>query len=152
MESQTIDSIDTKLAVELEMILEMQENARIKELTEFAYQYGSDDFCTRSRAYMILLGISDVDMENNQIALANEDQEQTDEVILNDANRSFLGYRELYSLPENKLQSQRKDLSQILHYLYKRHKCLSYYEIMNNFGEYFLTVFGKLLAYLMLQK
>lgn len=147
-----MDSIEKKLAVELERILEMEGSARIKELNEFGYQHGFLDFSMRSRAYMVLLGISDVDMENNQIALAVDDQEETDEVIVNDAKRSFLGYRELSSLPEADLQAQRKDLSHILHYFFKRHKCLSYYQGMNNFGELFLMVFGKSLAYLMLEK
>lgn len=100
----------------------------------------------------MLLSISEDDLENNQIALSTSEDDESNDVIVNDAHRSFLGYKEMAKVPQSDLAIKRKELSQILHYFFKRHKSLSYYQGLNNFGELFIMVFGKSLAYLFLEK
>ena len=152
MDPETKDSTQKNLVVDLEYILESETSSRLEELKRFGIEHGFIDFSMRSRAYMALLGITDIDMENNQVAMSIDTAQETDEVIINDAKRSFLGYKELSTLSEADMQLKRKELSHILHYFFKRHKCFSYYQGMNNFGELFIMVFGKSLAYLMLEK
>lgn len=101
---------------------------------------------------MLLLGISDVDLETSSVGLSIDSGLENNEIIVNDAHRSFLNYAELSALSEEDLKAKRKELSHILHYFFKRHKSFSYYQGLNNFGELFIMVFGKSLAYLMLEK
>lgn len=143
---------EKSLALELERILEIKSGDRLDKLRDFGFQNGFIDFSIRSRVYMALLGITEADLETYQLAMSIDSAQETDEVIVNDAKRSFIGYRELSELPEEDLLLKRKELSHILHYFFKRHKCFSYYQGMNTFGELFIMVFGKSLAYLMLEK
>ena len=76
---------------------------------------------------MLLLGISDVDLETNIVGLSIDAGVENNDIIVNDANRSFLNYSELAALSDKDLKAKRKELSHILHYFFKRHKSFSYY-------------------------
>lgn len=141
-----------ELATELDALLTSKKQNRILELCRFGRNHGFLDFSLRSKAYMMILGISEDDLENNQIALSTAEDDESNDVIVNDAKRSFLGYKQLSNVTHEDLASKRKELSQILHYFFKRHKSLSYYQGLNNFGELFILVFGKSLAYLIIEK
>lgn len=141
-----------ELATELDVLLTSKKQNRILELCRFGRNHGFLDFSLRSKAYMMILGISEDDLENNQIALSTAEDDESNDVIVNDAKRSFLGYKQLSNVTHEDLASKRKELSQILHYFFKRHKSLSYYQGLNNFGELFILVFGKSLAYLIIEK
>ena len=136
----------------LQELLQSKKQNRVLELMRFGRQHGFLDSSLRSAAYMRLLDITEVDLETNQIGLAVDLGLEPDEVIVNDAHRSFLGYKELANLSQEDLKNKRKDLSQILHYFFKRHKSFSYYQGLNSFGELFLMTFGKSLGYLVLEK
>ena len=144
--------IDDGLKEELFGLLESKKQNRALELNRFGKRHGFLDSSMRSSAYMILLDIREVDLDTNQIGLSVDMGIEDDEVIVNDAIRSFLGYKELAGLSQEDLKKKRKDLSHILHYFFKRHRCFSYYQGLNSFGELFLITFGKSLGYLILEK
>lgn len=136
----------------LQELLESTKQNKILELQRFGREFGFFDFSMRSKAYMVLLNITEEDMELNQTALTVDLVPQNDEIILNDARRSFREYKEMANLSQKDIEVKQADLSQILHHLFKRHKSYSYYQGLHNFAELFLMVFGKSLASLMLER
>lgn len=145
-------AVTPELQTQLEALLDSTKQNRVYELERFGKEHGFFNFALRSRAYIMLLGIAESDLEINQLGLTVDLGFETNDVIANDAIRSFIGYKEVENYSSFDLEAKRKDLSQILHFFFKRHRQMSYYQGLNTFAELFLLVFGKNLAYLYLEK
>ena len=148
-----LNEVDEKqIQEDLLRLLETFEPKQMEQLKKYGRDFGFVDYSIRARAYMLILGITEEDIEGFHAGVNLNEKFEVNEIIQNDSNRSFVGYQELKNLPEADLLQQRKELSYILHYFFRKHKQFSYYQGLHSFAELFLLVFGKALGYLFLEK
>ena len=155
-ESQQEDYSIKQVQEELLSVLEGNECQPKQKKVDFVKKVGRDfgffDYSTRSKAYMLLFEITEEDVEGYYSEFNMNEKFEVNEVIVNDANRSFVGYSELKNLPPSDLAQQREELSYILHFFFHRYPEFSYYQGLNTVAELFLLVFGKSLGYLFLER
>ena len=125
---------------------------KTQQLLNYGRDFGFMNADIRRQAYMNILKITEDEVEKVSFELAKFVPEKKDDTLLNDSNRSFIGFSELQGFSTENIKMLREDLSNMLHFFFHKHPELSYYQGFNNFAELFLMIYGKALGYLFLER